>query len=70
MKWNTLMIMLPLLTGILTGCHEADTLLVPIQQTTEELNATASHLSVPILDDIPYANVHFKGREVVLEHTF
>ncbi len=70
MKRNTFIIMLPLLTGILTGCHEADVLLAPIQKTTEELNATAAHLSVPILDDVPYADVHFKGRKIVLEHTF
>jgi len=70
MKRNSLTGVVPLLIVVFTGCHEADVLLAPIQKTTEELNATAAHLSVPILDDVPYADVHFKGRKIVLEHTF
>ncbi len=70
MKRNSFLNILSLLTIILAGCHEADTLLVPIHQTTEELNATAEHISIPVLSDIPYANVRFKERKIVLEHTF
>jgi len=51
------------------GCHEADKVLYPISQVSEELNATSTHFSLPI-EGLPFSNIHFKRRSLVLEKKF
>ena len=55
---------------VLSGCHEFDSVLVPIHRSTEELNTTTSDLSLPVLDTLPYTDVHFKRDKIVMEKHF
>ena len=53
----------------ISGCHEADKVLYPISQVSEELNATSTHFSLPI-EGLPFSDIHFKHRSLVLEKKF
>ncbi len=53
----------------IAGCHEADKVLYPISQVSEELNATSTHFSLPI-GDLPFSDIHFKHHSLVLEKKF
>ncbi len=55
---------------IFSGCHEVDKVLVPIERTTEELNTTTSNLTIPVLDELPYADVHFRRNKIIMEKHF
>jgi len=66
---KALSVPLLLSTLLFSGCHEADTVLYPISRATEDLNATASQLSLP-LKDLPFSDIHFKHRSLVLEKRF
>ncbi len=55
---------------VFSGCHEFDSVLVPIHRTTEELNTTTSNLTIPVLDTLPYADVHFKKSKFIMEKHF
>ncbi len=54
---------------LFSGCHEADRVLYPVTQITEELNTTAANFSTP-LDGLPFADIRFKQRGLVLEKKF
>ena len=54
---------------LLSGCHEADRVLYPVTQVTEELNATAANLPAS-LDGLAFADIRFKQRALVLEKKF
>ncbi|SFV90553.1 hypothetical protein MNB_SV-4-878 [hydrothermal vent metagenome] len=55
---------------VFSGCHELDNVLIPIHRSTEELNTTTSSLSIPVLDRLPYSDVHFKRDKIVMEKHF
>lgn len=56
----------------LFGCHEADTIVLPLTHTVEELNATAESIAseLPVNEVLPDAEMHFKGRKLMIEKRF
>jgi len=54
---------------LLGGCHEADEVLYPVSQVSEELNATVTHFTLPI-KGLPFSDIHFNHRSLVLEKKF
>ena len=62
-----LLILLSLLAG--AGCHEMDTLLVPINNATVDLNHTKENFSMPT-ELFPGAKIHLKGSKLAIEKHF
>ncbi|RRS32300.1 MAG: hypothetical protein P794_01440 [Epsilonproteobacteria bacterium (ex Lamellibrachia satsuma)] len=47
------------------GCQELDSMVVPIHNSTKELNSTASNLTV--LEDTPFhTTLHFRNKKFVI----
>ncbi len=54
---------------LFSGCHEADKVLYPISRASEELNTTSANFSLP-MTGLPFSDIHFKHRSLVLEKKF
>jgi len=54
---------------LLSGCHEVDAVVVPINNITLDLNRTKANLDMPV-DIFPGAKVKFKGDKLAIEKHF
>ena len=52
-----------------SGCKEADSILMPIHKTTEEVNRTRGKLVIPV-GVVTDANLRFKESSFVVEKSF
>lgn len=66
---SLLILMFLLLLFVDTGCKEADSVLVPIETTTREVQKKSEKINIPIAG-MDNTNMHFKNTKFVIEKNF